>query len=112
MIEVIVKNFIDQYGPVKCYMERPENAPNEYCLAEKTGSYTADQLTTSTIAVQSYAKTLYNASVINSEIIELMKTLPYYSDDVSGVKLNSDGNFTDAAAKQYRYQAVFTITHY
>lgn len=112
MIETIVKDFIDQYGPVGCFMERPENAPAEYCLAEKTGSSTKDQLTTSTISIQSYAKTLYKAAVINGEIIELMRTLPYYQDAVSGVRLNSDGNFTDASTKQYRYQAVFTITHY
>lgn len=112
MIETIVKRFLDQYGPVTAYMERPETAPGEYLLIEKTGSTTADRLTTSTIAIQSYAKTLYKAAVLNNEVVALMDTLPDYVDDVSGVHLNTDGNFTQAAAKQYRYQAVFTITHY
>lgn len=112
MIEQVIYDFIKRNGPVDCYMERPETAPAEYCLIEKTGSVTADKLTTSTIAVQSYAKSLYKAAVINGEIIELMNTLPYYADAVAGVRLNSDGNFTNATAKQYRYQAVFTVTHY
>lgn len=112
MIEKIVLDYLNEYGTVNGYMERPENAPAEYYLIEKTGTVTADQLTTSTIAVQSYAKSLYRAAVLNSEVIELLKELPHNSNDVSGVQLNSDGNFTNAAAKQYRYQAVFTITHY
>ena len=33
-------------------------------------------------------------------------------DEVSKVSLNSDYNFTDAATKRYRYQAVFDIIHY
>ena len=112
MIETVVKNFLDQYGPVSCYMERPETAPSEYLLIEKTGSNTADRLTTSTIAIQSYAKSLYKAAVLNNEVIAVMDTLPDYVDGVAGIHLNTDGNFTQAAAKQYRYQAVFTITHY
>lgn len=112
MVEKIVLDYLNKYGSVPSYMERPENAPPEYCLIEKTGSATANQLTTATIAVQSYAKSLYRASVLNTDVIELLRLLPKYSNDISGVQLNSDGNFTNAAAKQYRYQAVFTITHY
>lgn len=112
MVETIVRDFINKYGTVNAYMERPENAPDTYYLIEKTGSRTADKLTTSTIIIQSYAKTLYAAAVLNDEIVALMDTLPDYSKDVAGVHLNTDYNFTDAAAKQYRYQAVFTITHY
>jgi hypothetical protein len=33
-------------------------------------------------------------------------------DSVSGVSLNSDYNFTDSTTKEYRYQAVFLVTHY
>lgn len=112
MVETVLYDFLSKNGPVDAYMERPENAPAEYCLIEKTGSKTANKLTTSTIAVQSYAKSLYRAAEINSEIIELMDTLTAYSDKISDVTLNSDGNFTDVSTKQYRYQATFTITHY
>lgn len=112
MIEKVVYDFLSEKAPVNVYMERPEVNPAEYCLIEKTGSTTADRLTTSTIAVQSYGRTLYEAAALNAEIIELMLTLPLYSGEVSGVKLNSDGNFTNPATKEHRYQAAFTITHY
>lgn len=112
MVETIIKDFINEYGTVSAYMERPENPPDTYCLIEKTGSRTVNKLTTSTIIIQSYAKTLYAAAVLNNEVVVLMDTLPDCSKEVTGVHLNTDYNFTDAAAKQYRYQAVFTITHY
>ena len=32
--------------------------------------------------------------------------------ELSGVRLNTDYNFTDTATKQYRYQAVFVIYWY
>ena len=33
-------------------------------------------------------------------------------DEIRGVSLNSDYNFTDTTTKEYRYQAVFDIGHY
>jgi hypothetical protein len=33
-------------------------------------------------------------------------------DEVCACRLNSDYNFTDSTSKQYRYQAVFQVTHY
>ena len=32
--------------------------------------------------------------------------------EIGAVHLNSDYNFTDTAAKRYRYQAVFDVTYY
>jgi len=33
-------------------------------------------------------------------------------NEIGKVKLNSDYNFTDTVTKQYRYQAVYDISHY
>ena len=33
-------------------------------------------------------------------------------DDIIEVELQSDYNFTDTETKEYRYQAVFNVTHY
>lgn len=112
MVEKIILDYLTQYGPLPTYMERPEDAPIEYCLIEKTGENIADQLTTATIAVQTYGKSLYRAADFNSEVVDLMRELPHYSDAVSAVKVNTNGNFTDIPAKKHRYQAVFLVTYY
>lgn len=64
-----------------------------------------------TYAFQSYAPTLYEAALLNAELKEVLKDL-IKLDEISRIKLNSDYNYTDTTTKEYRYQAVFDITHY
>ncbi len=112
MVEKIIYDYLKDNGPLPAYMERPKTAPAEYCLIEKTGENIANQITTATIAVQAYGSSLFRAADYCSEIVELMRELPHYSGAVSSVKVNTNGNFTDVAAKKYRYQAVFLVTYY
>lgn len=93
------------------FAEIPYNAQGKYIVIEKTGSTTENMITTSTIAVKSHAPSLYDAMSLNEEVKAIMDQLPEL-DIVSSVNLNSDYNFTDSTSKQYRYQAVFQITHY
>ena len=92
------------------YMERPEEPPQSYVLIEKTGSSEDDLIITSTIAIQSYAPTLYEAAALNEQVKRLMNEADTLSS-VSASKLVSDYNFTSTASKQYRYQAVYEVTH-
>ena len=112
MIEKTIYDYLNDVASVDAYMERPETKPASYLLIEKTGSRVENQIETSTIAVQSYAPTLFKAAELNEEVKGLMKELPYADNSVSAVKLNSDYNFTNVADKQYRYQAIFVVTHY
>ena len=91
--------------------EIPEERSDTCIVVEKTGSMTENHITTSTIAVQSYGKHMLDAIRLNEEVKEIMEQLPEL-DKVSSCKLNSDYNFTDQTTKQYRYQAVYVITHY
>lgn len=111
MIEKIVLDYLNEHASVKAYMERPENKPVSFILIEKTGSRRANVIEQSTIAVQSYAPSLYEAAQLNEEIKSLMYSMTDL-DEISGVHLNSDYNFTNTADKQYRYQAVFVVTHF
>lgn len=111
MIEVTIYDFLKDNLSVPVYMERPETPPEEYVMLEKTASSRFNLITESTFAVQSYADTLYNAVVLNDEVKNVMDELVTL-DSIGKIGLNSDYNFTDTASKQYRYQAVFNITHY
>lgn len=111
MIEEILLNYLAGALSVPAYMETPAQPPETYVLLEKTGSGRTDYICQATVAVQSYAPTLYEAAVLNEQVKEAMgwaAALP----DIVAVQLNSDYNFTDTAQKRYRYQAVFDITHY
>ena len=97
---------------VPCYAERPEEDPDRmYLIVEKTGSATENHIQDATVAISSYAKTLYEAAALNEEVKRVMLQITRLSE-VSAVRLNSDYNFTSTAAKCYRYQAVFVLTYY
>ncbi|MBP1046404.1 hypothetical protein I6N96_08910 [Enterococcus sp. BWM-S5] len=111
MIEIVIKQFLDSHLSVPPFLERPEELPERYVLFEKTGSGKSNFLPSSTFAFQSYAESMYEAAKLNEElksVIEDMITL----DGISGIRLNSDYNYTDTTMKEYRYQAVFDINHY
>lgn len=63
-----------------------------------------------TFALQSYADSMYEAALLNREVIEKMKNM-ITLDEIFKVKLNSDYNFTDPSTKKYRYQCIFDITY-
>lgn len=113
MIEKIVFDYltgINLSAPV--YMEIPKNPPSNFFVIEKTGGSMENHISSSTLAIKSYASSLYDAAAENEEIKQVMLYGLIESPDVAKVELNSDYNFTDTQSKRYRYQAVFDIVHY
>ena len=78
-------------------------------IVEKTGSSRTDHVESATIVVQSYAPTLFGASLLNNDVKSAMEDIIQLSN-ISECSLNSDYNYTDTSTKKYRYQAVFNIT--
>ena len=110
MIEQIVLTYLSQYLPA--YMEVPEdNIDPPFVVIEKTRGGCENHISRATVIVQSYGKSLLEAAETNERVKTLMKNI-IELDEISKVSLNSDYNFTDTAAKRYRYQAVFDIIHY
>ena len=54
---------------------------------------------------------MHDAALLNEEVKDVVEGL-IELDDISGISLNSDYNYTDTETKSYRYQAVFDINHY
>ena len=91
-------------------MEAPEQTTG-YVLIDQTGSDTRNHITTTTIAIQSYGATLYDAMYLNESLKAVMNGFVAL-DEIASVQLNTDYNFTNTETKQYRWQAVYQITHY
>lgn len=111
MIEKVILDYLNEKLSVEAFMERPDNPPESYVLIEKTGSGRRNLIYNSTLAIQSYAGRMVDAASLNEEV----KTAMFEAsalNEIGRISLNSDYNFTDTSSKQYRYQAVFDITHY
>lgn len=111
MIELIVYEYLKRALSVPVHMEKPNNPPDTYVLIEKTSSGGDKYVRSATLAVQSYADSMYNAAALNETVKETMLNA-ISEDSISRVELNSDYDYTDQYTKKYRYQAVFDVTHY
>ena len=111
MIELIILNHLKDGLDVPVFMEKPTNAPSEYVLFEKTGGGRNETMPSATFAFQSYSTSLFKAAVLNEAVKNEVDHL-ILLDEIRGVTLNTDYNFTDTTTKQYRYQAVYDIKHY
>ena len=122
MIEKIILDHLNGILPVPCYMEMPDDPPERpsqhgsrhpkrYVLIEKTGSSRSNHVCNALIVVQSYAESLYEAAALNEAAKAAMDRL-IELDSITRAELNSDYNYTDPVKKQYRYQAVYDVTHY
>ena len=112
MIETVLLNYLNNVGlSATVYMEQPKVKPEAFFVLEKTGGNRTNHINESNFAIQSNAPSLASAAQMNEEIKTAMLNA-ITLNDISRVELNGDYNYTDPTTKQYRYQAVFVITHY
>ena len=111
MIEKILRDYLRSKLSVPVEMEEEADLPEKYVLVEKTGSSMTNYIRHATIAIQSYAGSLYEAAELNEEVKAAMDEI-IVLDEITRSELNSDYNYTDTATKRYRYQAVYDLTHY
>ena len=112
MIELIVLNYLKSIlTDVMVTTEIRQGIAGSFVSIEKTGSGMSENLLPSaSIAVQSWADSLYDAMVLNERVKTAMLNLPTVRE-VYKCSLNSDYNYTDTATKHPRYQAVFDVVY-
>lgn len=111
MIEKTILDYLGEHLTVPVYMEEPINKPASYVLIERTGSSESDLIESTTLALQSYGASLYDAAALNMAVKARIKQAVELRS-VSAVYINSDYNFTDTETKRYRYQCVAVVTHF
>jgi hypothetical protein len=121
LIEKAVRDYLTEQIEEPVFLEEPETyrnpaEPNKkrcsFVVIDKTGSLIVQHmLKRATIAVQSYADTKYEASVLN-ELVKAIMLNMIVENDICKVELISDYPFSKTETRQPRYQAVFEITYY
>lgn len=110
MIETIICNYLTQKLGVPVKPEKPAQPYDKMVFVERTGGR-GKWIKQTTVALQSYAASMYEAAKLNDEVIDAMLDI-IELDEIIKIDLNQNYNFTDTTTKQYRYQAVFDISHY
>lgn len=110
MIEKTLLDYLSDNLEVFVGFEAPAQE-TDYVLIDKTGSSRTNHIITSTFAIQSYGASLYEAMLLNAEVANAMEGFTAL-DQITRVELETDYNFTNTTTKQYRWQAVYDITHY
>lgn len=110
MIAKTLLDYLDSNLSVPVVMEAPKQTTG-YVLIDQTGSSRTNHIITTTFAIQSYGASLYDAMVLNDAVKDAMVGFAEL-DEITRVELQTDYNFTSTATKQYRWQAVYLITHY
>lgn len=109
MIETRIIEYLNRTLNVPASAEIPADCTS-FVVVEKVGGSGAN-VRSATVAIQSYAETLYGAAALNESVIQAMSEIDSLTD-ITQCVLNTDYNFTDQTKKQYRYQAIFHITYY
>ena len=111
MIEKMVRDYLNNKMKIPAYTEKPDKPPEKYIIIEKTGGGTENLISDATISIQSYAESMYEASLLNETVKEKMPGMAEM-DMVSKVTLNSNYNYSDTTRKQYRYQSVYDLIYF
>lgn len=111
IIEEVVRDYLDEQLTVPVLLQRTQKMTVPYVMIEKTGGGQTNRINSATIAVQSIGASIHVASDLNEQVKAAMGDIVTLSE-VSNVSLNSDYNFTDEERDEFRYQAVFELTHY
>lgn len=110
IIEQTIIEYLSKALTVPVYAEVPASAPASYVLVEKTSSSRQNHINTATLAVQSYAGTLFNAASLSKSVCDaLYKAVEL--NNISHVDI-SDYNYTDTQSRKYRYQAVLDCVYF
>lgn len=120
MIEKTILDYLGSRMSVPVYMERPKGE-RFFVLIQKVGGSKSDQVWTSTLEFEAYGGTvggtaadgsLLRAAQICEELIGHMDAAADSLADVARSHYGGSYNATFASSKEYRYKAIYEITHY
>ena len=115
MIEVTVLNYLNENLDTPVLMELPEvpsedypTFPEKLVVIERIATSRTNHVNVVSLAFQSYADSLYEAALLDEQVRSLMDSIVAL-DEIGGIRLASNYNFTDTRTKRYRYQCVYDI---
>lgn len=111
MIETIIIDYLAATLSVPVSTEHKESDPATFVIVERVGGGIENHVRTASIAIQSYAPSMYEAAQLHESVLDAMDGI-IALDEIAWVSLNSEYNYTDEETKRPRYQALYDIEYY
>ena len=111
MIDLVVKQHLENRLDVPIYFEFPADPPASFVLLNLENNPREDLIDSAILVASSYAPTAYETAVLNASVKHVLDSLAELSC-ISASKRGGDYPAFDTAHKKYRYQAVQNITYY
>lgn len=111
MIEIILRDYLEQMVHVPVYMEFPKDPPERFVVLRKGDTSRENWLETTVFIPESYAESMLSAAKLNGLIKTCMDSLVNLPE-ISASRLGTDYPAFDNKNNRYRYQAVYDVTHY
>lgn len=111
MIEEIVINYLQPILHVPVSTAHNEHDPDAFVIIERVGGGSENHVRNASIAIQSYAPTMYQAAQLHEAVLDAMDNIMAL-DGIAWSNLNAEYNYTDEETKKPRYQALFDISYY
>lgn len=111
MIEITVRDYLEQTLSTPVFMEYPENPPDRFVVLKKGDTTRENLLETVTLIPESYAASNLDTARLNQLVKESMDALTEL-DEISASEHATDYPAFDERNKRYRYQAVYNVTYY
>lgn len=109
IIEQTVIEYLMEKLNIPAYAERPEKSTDSFFLiVERVGGSEQDFMRTAQVSVRSYAPSMYECSVLNEKVNDVMRDFDTV-ENISHCGVESNANYTDTQRKEYRSQTIFNI---
>lgn len=111
MIELVIKEHLEQHLDAPVYFEFPSDAPDYFIILKRESNPRENMIDSALVIVDSYGPNQLAAAMLNESVksaLDDLNNLPR----ISASRRGGDYPAFDTRNKRYRYQAVQNITHY
>lgn len=111
MVDVEILNRLNALLSLDVYMEKPDDAPEEFYVIQFVKGGNQHGLAEMSIIAQSYGNTMYRACDMNKDMEAALESL-ISEDYIRDISRNGSYPYNKTDIKQYRYQCLFDVSYY
>ena len=109
MIEKTLYDYLKKELSVPVYLEIPPKPEKSFVTIQKIDGGKTNKIKASTISVEAYADSKFNACALSETVKEVMERMGETSTDVFSCRLGGESDSSDLANKKYRYETIWNL---